>query len=336
MAANSDKIKKTMKKINESLKSTQPSEAEKLELEWKNAISKEFETIAEELKSLTVKVDQIITLKEYLETAKSNAQERMLEFTSEREKFKTEANKLLIENVEKKVEVLIDNVVIKVLNQKYPEIQLSTQKIKNFEKFTEKVKEKLNEIDLRLDDDQSILSEQRELILGELEEAIAKNEVNIKKHSDVLSEFQEHLKNLEDSRLTSTKLCSSSPHDSPKRFDLQIPKFKGESYARPVKFLNELKRYVHPTKPMASEMTFILAQSFEGSAKNWFEIYESEFTSFDDFENKFCLQYWNESHQRNARKKLEFGKYSANGKMTRSEYALDLLSIASELKDSRD
>ena len=50
MAANSDKIKKTMKKINESLKSTQPSEAEKLELEWKNAISKELETIAEEFK----------------------------------------------------------------------------------------------------------------------------------------------------------------------------------------------------------------------------------------------------------------------------------------------
>ena len=79
MAANSDKIKKTMKKINES---TQPSEVEKLELEVKNVISEEFETIAQELKSLTVKVDQIVTLKEYLETAKSNAQEQMLEFVA--------------------------------------------------------------------------------------------------------------------------------------------------------------------------------------------------------------------------------------------------------------
>ena len=33
MAANSEKIKKTMEKINESLKSTQQSESEKLELE---------------------------------------------------------------------------------------------------------------------------------------------------------------------------------------------------------------------------------------------------------------------------------------------------------------
>ena len=38
MAVNSEKIKKTMKNINESLKSTQQSESEKLELEWKNLI----------------------------------------------------------------------------------------------------------------------------------------------------------------------------------------------------------------------------------------------------------------------------------------------------------
>ena len=48
------------------------------------------------------------------------------------------------------------------------------------------------------------------------------------------------------------------------------------------------------------------------------------------------MQYWNEGPQRTARKKLEFGKYSQNGKISRCQYALDLSSIASELTDSRD
>ena len=336
MAANSEKIKKTMEKINESLKSTQQSESEKLELEWKNVISTEFETIANELQSLSVKVDSIVTLKDYLEAAKSDAKEQIDAFKLELDNFKTETNKSLLEKIESKVEALLDKVVITLLNKKFPEFIEVGQKIKKFENFNDKIAQKFKEIDSRLDDDESILATQRRHIQGDLEEAIAKNEENIKRHNELLVEFQEHIKHLEDSRLTSTRICHSSPQESPKRFDMRIPKFKGEFNARPVKFLNYLRRYVNITKPVASEMSYILSQAFEGSAKNWFEIYESEITSFEDLESKFCMQYWNESHQRNARKKLEFGQYLPNGKMTRSEYALDLLSIATELKDSRE
>ena len=105
---------------------------------------------------------------------------------------------------------------------------------------------------------------------------------------------------------------------------------------RPVKFSNELRKYFNNSKTPASEISYILAQAFEGSAKNWFEVYESEIISFKDIGSKFCTEYWNENHQRNARKILEFGQYLSNGKMTRLEYALDLLIIASELKDSRE
>ena len=336
MAQNREKILITMQKMNESVNNYDSSEADNIELEWKNAISTEFQTISEELKSLTGKVNNIILLKDYLETAKCNAKEKITEFKSELENFKTETHKLLIEKIENKVEELLENVVTTLLNNKFPEILAIEQKIKKFENFNDKIASKFKEIDHRLDEDESILAMQRRHIQGDLEEAISKNEENIKKHNDWLVEFQQHLKNLADSRLKSTRIYQCSLHESPQRFDMRIPKFRGESHARPVKFLNELKRYVHLMNPLESEITFVLAQAFEGSAKNWFEIYESEITSFSDFESKFCMQYWNESHQRNARKKLEFGQYSPTGKLSRSDYALDLLSIASELKDSRE
>ena len=336
MAANSEKIINLMQKINESVNNSDTSESEKLECEWKNAISAEFQIIAKEIKSLAGKVEKINTLKDYLKSAENNSKQQILEFKLKLENFKIDTAKSLIERIENRVEDLLANVVIKLLNEKFPEIQSSVQKIKNFENFTEKIKEKFNEIDLRLDDDESILSEQRRQIQGDLEEAIAKNEENIKRNNELIIKFQEHLKKLEDSNLNATRICQTSIHKSIQKFDLRIPKFKGDSYVRPVKFLNELKRYVHITKPAKSEIKYVLAQAFEGSAKNWFEIYEAEITSFEDFENKFYLQYWNENHQRNARKKLEFGQYFPNGKYSRSEYALDLLSIASELKDSRE
>ena len=230
-------------------------------------------------------------MKDYLEAAKSDAKEQIDAFKLELDNFKTETNKSLLEKIESKVEALLDKVVITLLNKKFPEFIEVGQKIKKFENFNDKIAQKFKEIDSRLDDDESILATQRRHIQGDLEEAIAKNEENIKRHNELLVEFQEHIKHLEDSRLTSTRICHSSPHKSPKRFDMRITKFKGEFNAYPVKFLNELRRYVNIMKPVASEMYYILSQAFEGSAINWFEIYESEITSFEDLESKFCMQY---------------------------------------------
>ena len=112
------------------------------------------------------------------------------------------------------------------------------------ENFNDRIAEKFKEIDSRLDDDESILATQRRHIQRDLEEAITKNEENIKRNSKLLIEFQEHLKHLEDSRLTSTIICHSPPKESLKKFDLSNPKFKKESNYRPLKFFNKLKRYV--------------------------------------------------------------------------------------------
>ena len=82
------------------MKSSQQSEAEKLELEWKNTISTWFEPIAEELKFLTVKVDKIVKFEDYIEAAKSDTKGQIAEFKLESHNFKTETKKSLLEKIE--------------------------------------------------------------------------------------------------------------------------------------------------------------------------------------------------------------------------------------------
>ena len=61
------------------------------------------------------------------------------------------------------------------------------------------------------------MSGQRCKIQGDLEEAIAKNEENIKRNNELILKFQEQLKNSE-----ATRICHNSIHESSQKFDLQI------------------------------------------------------------------------------------------------------------------
>ena len=82
----------------------------------------------------------------------------------------------------------------------------------------------------------------------------------------------------------------------------------------------------------ARESIQIDSQAFEGIAKDWWYIYESDVLEYEQFKNMFNNRFWNATIQRQTRRKDEFGYFYAGGKIDRVTYAITIFGYAKELE----
>ncbi|XP_043276089.1 uncharacterized protein DDB_G0287625-like [Venturia canescens] len=79
-------------------------------------------------------------------------------------------------------------------------------------------------------------------------------------------------------------------------------------------------------------MKYLLSQSLEKAAKEWWELVEDQVNSFDDVEKRFINRFWSHDVQRKVRKDLEFGRYPEKpGRLTKVEYATRTFGAARDL-----
>ena len=108
--------------------------------------------------------------------------------------------------------------------------------------------------------------------------------------------------------------------------------FRGTDQERPVKFLNDLDRYITFMKIDSIESVQIVSHALDGIAKDWCYIHESDVRGYDQFKSLFKDRFWSSTIQRKTRRKVEFGTYYAEGKLDRVTYATTIFGYAKELE----
>ena len=101
------------------------------------------------------------------------------------------------------------------------------------------------------------------------------------------------------------------------KIKIPIRSFKGTDMERPVKFMNELDRYISFIKINSTERIPIISQSLEEIAKDWSYIHQTDVCEYDQFKELFKDRFWNSTIKRQTRRKLEFGTFYAVGKLDR-------------------
>ena len=112
---------------------------------------------------------------------------------------------------------------------------------------------------------------------------------------------------------------------------MRPPIFDAEKTKHPLQYLKSMKSYINASNLDHEEMLYVLSQSLQGTASTWWQITSQSINEYDDFEKKFKARYWSQSEQRECARKIEFGKFSLNGKPTRVQYATEIWSMAQEL-----
>ena len=112
--------------------------------------------------------------------------------------------------------------------------------------------------------------------------------------------------------------------------------FKGTDQERPVKFLNDLDRYIMFMKIDSIESVQIVSQALDRIAKDWWYIHESDVREYEQFKSRFKDRFWSSTIQRQTRRKVDFGTYYAGvdcwGKLDMVTYATTIFDYAKELK----
>lgn len=111
---------------------------------------------------------------------------------------------------------------------------------------------------------------------------------------------------------------------------LTAPIFKGNNGERPMRFLQEFKKYCETLGPRY-DFRALAEQSLCQIAREWWSLVEIEIRNWTDFEYYFTRRFWNEDIQHQVRESLEYGWYNPESKQKRFAYAIHLIGIAREL-----
>ena len=127
------------------------------------------------------------------------------------------------------------------------------------------------------------------------------------------------------------KNLHSTAHQFP-QVKVKPPTFSGNKNERPMQFLTELKKYIEVMHISDSSLITILQQSLTNNASSWFYTIEHNIEEFIDFEVAFLERYWNEPIKSALRTKLAAESWSPDKKISRVEYAQQLIGIIKQLE----
>ena len=152
----------------------------------------------------------------------------------------------------------------------------------------------------------------------------------LQKLDDSFSELQWQIDELKKTKtIDSGNVSLITPEKS--RIKIPVPSFKGTDQERPIKFLNDLDKYILLMKIDERDSIQIVSQTLEGVAKDWWYVYESDVQGYEQFKGLFKDRFWNSTIQRHTRRKVEFGSFYAWGKLDRVTHASAVFGYAKEL-----
>ena len=98
-------------------------------------------------------------------------------------------------------------------------------------------------------------------------------------------EIQLHIKELEKCKVNNndTSNINSCSNVEKAKIKIPIPMIKGIDQERPVKFLNDLVRYITFMRIESIESVQIVSQALDGIAKDWWYIHESDVREYEQF-----------------------------------------------------
>ena len=116
------------------------------------------------------------------------------------------------------------------------------------------------------------------------------------------------------------------------KIKIPIPIFEGTDQERPIKFLNDLEKYIAFMKIDGRESIQIVSQALETAAKYCWYIHETNVLEYDQFKNLFKERFWNSIIQRQMRRKVKFDTFYAGGKLDSVTYATTMFGYAKEME----
>lgn len=139
-------------------------------------------------------------------------------------------------------------------------------------------------------------------------------------------EFQKQVNNqISEVRITIEQVEQanySGGHIFEGRREKKIPeemKFGGRS-DKPLLFLKEMKASLGKIILKWELAKENIKMYLIGPAREWYMLHIDSFNNFEEFENKFKLQYWSVIIQSNLRRKIENGRYDPRSQLTANEY----------------
>ena len=135
----------------------------------------------------------------------------------------------------------------------------------------------------------------------------------LKKLNENYEEIQLQIKELEKFKINhnNTSNVNSGLNVEKAKIKIPIRMFRCTDQERPVKFLNDLDRYITFMRIDSIESVQIVSQALDGIAKDWWYIHESDVRGYDQFKSLFKDRFWSSTIQRQMRRKVEFGTFYA-------------------------
>lgn len=148
-----------------------------------------------------------------------------------------------------------------------------------------------------------------------------------------LKEMETRLKKRMDQQEATQKENRNSNTHTPAygRIKFTAPIFNGSDHDQPMKFLRDLRNYCNAVDADDYESRYIISQSLQGPASEWWQITESETDTWKNFEQRFTARFWSEARQSEIRERLQFGQYIPQMGIRQCEYAMRLFSQSRDL-----
>ena len=154
------------------------------------------------------------------------------------------------------------------------------------------------------------------------------------KLNESCNDLQSQIDELRKSRVNNNGINGNNLtlHSEKSKIKIPIPIFKGFNQERPIKFLNDLEKYIAFMKIDGRESIQIVSQALEAAAKDWWHFHETDVVEYNQFKNLFKERFWNSTIQRQTSRKVEFGTFYAGARLNRVTFATTTFGYAKELE----
>lgn len=140
------------------------------------------------------------------------------------------------------------------------------------------------------------------------------------------------LANLTQNRMGEGTFNMERNHQS--NFKPKPPSFNNDLSESPVNFLNNMESYLRVVNLDQDELIYTIESCLGRNCKAWFNVIKDRIVDWDSFVVEFRNMFWNDTTKSEKRREIEFGKYDKNSRVSRVQYATNLMSAAKDAVDN--